>query len=117
MDANTVHAALSGKLIEEEKVETRPECVPAACIDENVCLKSVKKYFTLDGWAAVNNVVDVIKRHPVWYCGQCSLPISDETEDSVVCDSCLVWHHFKCLGLQNSPRVSVWFCRSCYSNK
>ena len=71
------------------------------------------KYFTQDGWLTVQNVVEAIKKNPAYYCGSCTLPINDE-EDSIQCDSCLVWYHFQCVNLKQRPKCAVWFCRSCY---
>ena len=42
--------ALEGSLIEEEDVEFRLNCISSACMDENVCLESIRLYFTLDAW-------------------------------------------------------------------
>ena len=33
-----MNAMRNNILIEEEDVETRPECVPMKCLDENVCM-------------------------------------------------------------------------------
>ncbi len=83
-------SALAGKVIEKEKIETRPERVSASCLDENVCIRSIQKYFTPDAWTAVMHVTEVMKNHAVWYCGACTRSICDETENSIVCESCLM---------------------------
>ena len=114
VESDVAESALAVKLIEEHKVETRPERVSSSCLDENVCLGSVQKYFTHDGWAALLHVVEAVKKTPVWYCGRCTNSISDDTENSIMCDSCLVWYHFKCTGIKQSPKSKVWFCRFCY---
>lgn len=51
--------ALGGQLIEEEMVETIPEKVPNCCIDENVNVYHIKKYFTIDVWKIVTQVLEV----------------------------------------------------------
>ena len=114
VESKVANSALAGKLIEEEEVEMRPERVSASCFDENVCLKNIQKYFSCDGWAALLHVVEAVKKHPVWYCGRCTNSISDDTENSIICDSCLVWYHFKCTGLEKTPKSKLWFCRSCH---
>ena len=48
------------KTVEECDMEVRPECVPSSCLDKNVCLTSIQKYFTPDAWCAVVNVVESI---------------------------------------------------------
>ena len=115
VEARVAESALKGKLIEEEEVETRPEHVSASCLDENACLRNVQKYFTNDGWKAVLHLVEAVKRETVWYCGRCTNVIDDEEEDSIVCKSCLVWFHFRCIGLKKAPKATKWFCRQCNS--
>ena len=61
VDSEVAEAALKGnKVVEECEVEIRPNRVPASCLDENVCLISVQKYFSPDAWGAVCNIVDTI---------------------------------------------------------
>ena len=115
VEARIAKSAMEGKLIEEEEVETRPEHVSASCLDKNVCLRNVQKYFTHDGWKALLHVVEAVKRETVWYCGRCTNVINDDEEDSIVCESCLVWFHFRCTGLKKAPKASKWFCRQCHS--
>ena len=112
---SVVAKAISGRLIEENEVETRPERVSSSCLDENVSINRIQKYFTHDAWSAVLHVVDVVKMCPVYYCGRCITVISDETESSVRCDSCLNWLHFKCASIKQKPKTKLWFCRSCYN--
>ena len=82
--------------------------------DDHVHLQSCKKYFTDDGWLAMQNVVETVKKNPAWYCGRLvHMPINDANEDSVQCDSCLVWFHFKCANLKTAPKCKNWFCRWC----
>ena len=39
----------SGDLIEDEK-ECRPERIPKKCLDDNVCIGQIRKYFSFDAW-------------------------------------------------------------------
>ena len=84
------------KDISKCEVEVRPNHVPSSCLDENVSLTIVQKYFSPDAWSVVCNVVNMIRKSPVWYCGRCTKAICDETENSIVCESCLMWFHFVC---------------------
>ena len=70
-------------LIQEDGVEILPEKITASCLDEQVHLECCKKYFTSDGWLAVQNVVEAIKKNPAYYCGRCTSPINDDEENSV----------------------------------
>ena len=115
VDPAIAETALSRRgLIQEDGVEVLPERVTACCLDENVNLQSCRKYFTSDGWLAVQNVVEAVKKDPVWYCGRCTHPINDGEENSIQCGRCLIWYHFECINLKNAPKKHHWFCRSCY---
>ena len=115
MDTDVAAAAIGGKIIDETEVEVRPEKVPTSCLDENVCLESCRKYCSVDAWNLIKSVVEIIRNNPVYYCGRCTNPISDETQSSIVCECCLNWYHFSCLNMKQSPKAKVWFCRFCYS--
>ena len=64
MDSEVAESALAGKLIEEQEVETRPERISSYCLDENVCLGSIQKYYTHNGWAALLHVMEAVKKKP-----------------------------------------------------
>ena len=114
LDHQVKEAVLARKrLVEEEDVEIRPERIPSSCLEEDVCIQSVQKYFSKDAWSALTNVLDVLRSNLVWYCGVCAKEINDETEDSIKCDSCLIWFHFQCACIKKCPKVKEWFCRHC----
>ena len=64
-------------------MEVWPNHVPSTCLNENVSLTSVQKHFSPNAWGVVCNVVDTIRKRPVWYCGKCT---KDETE-TIACES------------------------------
>ena len=46
VNAEKVSAVMQNNvLIEEEDVEICPECVPIKCLDENVCISKLRRYF------------------------------------------------------------------------
>ena len=96
-------------LIEEHDVEARP----MKCLDENVCVSMVKKYFTIDAWMVVQNVMEVMQARRSWDCPACSRLLS--ASESVACESCLDWFHLKYVGLKKAPKKKNWFCRTCYN--
>ena len=89
VEPSDVEIVLARKgLIQEDGVEIMPEKITASCLDEQVHLESCKKYFTHDGWLAVQNVVEAVKKNPTFYCGRCTLcPINDDEENSIQCNS------------------------------
>ena len=114
MDA--AEAAMKGKVITEDIVETIPENVDNACIDECVCMHSVKRFFTGDAWKTVEAILTIKQEGCDYYCTICELEIDDDQDESINCSSCLGWMHFKCTGLKNSPKKKYWFCRACSSH-
>jgi len=105
-------ALMAHQLIEEEEVECRPERIPDAVVDENVDVHLVRRHFSSDAWLLIESVVKQ-KAKMTWTCQTCYHDL--HTEQSIVCDSCLLWFHFKCVGLTRQPKSRNWFCRSCYA--
>ena len=45
LDCQVKEAVLARKrVVEEEDVEIRPERIPSACLEEDVCIQSIQKY-------------------------------------------------------------------------
>ena len=89
VDHDVAESAMSGYLIRED-VEVQPETIYSLCLDENVHIESCHhKYFSHDAWISVQAVIEVLRSNPVWYYGLCLKLINDESESSVMCDSCL----------------------------
>ena len=65
MEPAVVDAALAGTIIEEVQVEMRPEKVSASCLDENVFIRSCRKYFSRNVWIALSQVVELKKKHTI----------------------------------------------------
>jgi len=81
-------------------------------LDENVNWKLVEKYFTKSAWLKVSHLIGQLQEDPDWICGVCREDLS--LSHSVVCECCLVWYHFSCVGLNNKPKKAAGFCRFCY---
>ena len=105
--------AIMGRKITEDLVETIPENVNNACIDESVCIQSIKRFFTEDAWQMVLAILKIKQQGCTYFCPVCQLEINDHTDDSIHCSSCLSWIHFHCAGLKKSPKKKQWFCRAC----
>ena len=86
--------------------------IPAKCLDETVSLHRVRKYFHAKAWESLLTRVEHRKQNPEWYCAVCHHELG--SEESVGCDACLEWYHFKCAGLSHKPKRKVWICRQCH---
>ena len=113
VDSKVLNAAINGNIIGECQVETQLEKVPSSCLDENVCIETCQKYFSHDARAVVCNVVDTVRKNPIYYCGRCTCPIADDKHQSIACDCCLTWFHFTCLSMTMPSKAKVWICRGC----
>ena len=114
VDRNIAVQAMHKEIvIEEDKVEVHPERVPMKCLDENVSINLIRKYFTFDAWKQVEMLMNVLKEKGCWNCIKCSAPLSNS--ESIGCDSCLDWFHLTCIGMRNPPKRKVWFCRACHT--
>ena len=113
VDDDVITRVLSNDcLIDETEVEVRLEKIPRKCLDENVCISQIKKFFTFNAWSLVAEVVETMCKKGVWTCKSCSLDLC--AHESIACDSCLDWHHLKYAGLSKPPKTKFWFCRSCH---
>ena len=55
-----------GDLIEEYEVECRPERIPQKCLDENICIGQMRKYFSSDAWSLVEDTIDTLQNSDSW---------------------------------------------------
>ena len=113
VDKEVAKDAIDGRLlIEEEHVECKPERIPDSILDENVDICLVRQYFSSDAWLLLDTVIKTKMKNIVWTCHACHHDLHSEV--SIICDACLLWYHFRCVGLKAQPKGRQWFCRSCY---
>ena len=106
----TVDKALKGHIIHEEDIVVNPNEVPSACMDDNVDINCVRRYFDCDAWVSIQSVFNNRKDHP-WLCSVCNDNL--DNDESIGCDSCLNWVHYKCINLTGRPKCKYWYCTSC----
>ena len=115
VDSSIVNAAIKyDQLIEEEDVECRPEKIPCSVLDENVNICLVRPYFTADAWMIVEEIMKKKRELDIWYCVSCQDSL--DWKLSIICELCLQWYHFVCVGLTTQPKKKNWFCRNCTMN-
>ena len=104
-------SALKGNLLQEKDIKSLKN-MSSSCLDDNVDLYRLKKYFTPEAWnTLLRRVQEKLKCE--WLCSIC---YSTLDEEQIACDSCLSWCHFRCVGLSHSPKAKQWFCNTCYNN-
>ena len=104
--------ALKGQLIEEDRVECRPERIPDSVMDENIDVCLVRPYFSSDAWMLLDTVLKTKAKKMVWTCKVCHHDL--HSVESIICEACLQWYHFQCIGLKTQPKARNWICRSCF---
>ena len=88
--------AVSGHKLDEDSVESIPENIPSASLDEERAdINIILRFFTPDGWTAIQHVMRE-GREIGWLCKTCDQVLEGA---SIGCDSCLEWIHLKCAGL------------------
>ena len=55
-DADAARTCLTGTLLTETSVEANPDNVDTLCMEENVDINSLRRYFDDDGWLCVQQV-------------------------------------------------------------
>ncbi|RNA06182.1 hypothetical protein BpHYR1_029388 [Brachionus plicatilis] len=70
-------------------------------------------YFDEDGFEMLRSIIHSIDTN--WFCEKCKCPIVDENHDSIACDYCYKWSHFKCVGISKfkANKLDKWFCNPC----
>ena len=109
--ASDADAALTGTLLTETSVEANPDNVDTLCLEENVDINSLRRYFDDDGWLCVQQVFRKKEDQPNWRCDECTEDMM--LHDSICCDACLHWFYLPCLGIKTAPRVQKWFREPC----
>ena len=51
----------AGNLREEDEVECLTECIPRKCLDDNVCITQIRKYFTFDAWNLLETTMEIVR--------------------------------------------------------
>ena len=94
--------------MEEDEVECRPERIPRKCLDDNVCIGQIRKYFSFDAWNLLEATLDTMRTQGSWTCSVCHNDL--HSSESICCDGCLDWVHLKCTGLRRElQRASTGF--------
>jgi len=105
--------SLAGKrLLKEEDILSLHEISDAIKDNENIDINRIQRYFTTEGWLSLIKM-KTMKTDTTFFCSTCGKGINDRTQDSIACDRCLLWSHFKCTNLKNKPKKSHWYCTSC----
>lgn len=102
------------KLIEENEVECRTEKISNAILDKSVDVHLIRHYFTKDAWLIVQDVLQRKREHHIWVCRVCNHDLDEDDSEAILCDSCLEWLHFRCVGIIKQPKQRYWYCRDCY---
>jgi hypothetical protein len=82
--------AFSGILLEEDKVECRPDRITNAIIDDSVDVHQIRRYLTNDAWMIVQDIIERKKACAVWSCKACCHDLEEKL--SIACESCLEWY-------------------------
>ena len=76
-----------------------------AILDENVDIHLTCSYFSQDVWMIVDGVLQQKRVRPSWVCTVCQHDL--HSEPSIICESCLEWFHFCCVGLTGQPKKEL----------
>ena len=102
-------------LDEDDEIECRPAILPSICVDENINIFRIRKYFTDVSWSKVLKAIES-KSNMKCYCQVCERDLEEEEGSmSICCDGSLQWLHLCCAGLKAAPKQREWLCSSCRS--
>lgn len=81
-----------------------------AVLDSYLVIDDIRRYFDNDGWTALQQVVEIKRMNPTWICTSCN---EDSSNNSICCNRCLDWFHFKCVNVKPTLKKKIWFCSIC----
>lgn len=111
VEEDVANIAVSGNgYISETAIENNPNNIHCAVLDSHLAIDDIKRYFDSDGWAALQQVVEIKRINPTWICKSCN---EDSSNNSICCNRCLEWFHFKCVNVKTTLKKKIWFCSIC----
>ena len=105
--------SLLGEKIGVKDLPERANQLSPKLHDVNVELQRVKKYFESSAWDVLGAHIAEKEQFPKWLCSTCEEDLHEF--ESIQCDSCLNWHHLKCVCLKTAPKQKWWYCSRCYT--
>ena len=104
--------SLLGKKFAVKDLPERANQLSPKLHDVNVELQRVKKYFESSAWDVLGVLIAEKEQFPNWPCSTCEEDLHEF--ESIQCDSCLNWHHLKCVCRKTAPKQKWWYCSRCY---
>lgn len=112
VEEHVAQKAITGLKIEETGIEVTLEKILSPALNEKIDLNEIWRFFTDDGWVALTATITQKRNFGSWTFSVCKKQLHD---DSIGCDACREWLHFKCARLTSVPRNKPWICRNCYA--
>ncbi|KAF6213188.1 hypothetical protein GE061_010904 [Apolygus lucorum] len=95
-------------------IELDPEQIQHSILHESVDLNVIANYLEPQALEDLKACVSRKRIEEVWQCFICELLLDD---DCVLCCSCLLWFHPKCVGLPSPQKRKLWFCYNCHETQ
>ena len=92
--------------------ELKPGNLPSAFLNEAASIHILKPYLTSLAWNSLKKAILQQKQLAIWNCPFCNL--NTASSESIECESCLEWYHFKCVCILKKPKKE-WFCDKCHN--
>ncbi|XP_074596809.1 uncharacterized protein LOC141851903 [Brevipalpus obovatus] len=107
---------INGKVqISADDLNTINDLVWQKLRNEEVDLDILDTLFESDAFQALKKKVTVQLKRKRWICRNCKKVTS--SGKSILCDCCLDWLHFRCVGLTSMPKKEMWMCPDCVELK
>ena len=87
-------------------MQTRKK-IPNSILDDSIDVCLVRNYFSNDAWLLLEKTLQLKLKNIIWTCNICNHDLHSEA--SILCDSCLLWYHFKCVALKRQPKAKFGF--------
>lgn len=83
--------------------------------DDDVDIDLLENFLKIDAFKKLKALVQSKKMMDEYACGQCKDVV---ITNAVECDSCLIWYHYSCVGIDGAQEISQlqnnnWYCVNC----
>lgn len=88
--------------------------LPDSFMDDDVDISILCHFMKKDCFERITELIQKKKHRNIFICGECLKAVED---NCILCDRCLLWHHYLCVDIDVSANASLlnkdWYCPKC----
>lgn len=85
-----------------------PDKINCMLFENRVQINEIQQFFTAKAFKQFQELLKIRKTIKNYFCTICSNEIIDDIHDSICCDGCLKWLHFKCTAAKKRTNKKIF---------